>query len=61
MVNAGIEPNAVVQRNPDFAALVPAMGAAYKRVAGLGDLGPSLQAAFELRKPIVLELQESSV
>ena len=61
MVNAGIEPNAVVQRNPDFAALVPAMGAAYKRVAGLGGLGPSLQAAFELRKPIVLELQESSV
>jgi len=61
MVNAGIEPNAVVQRNPDFAALVPAMGANYKRVAGLGDLGPSLQAAFELQQPIVLELLESSV
>ena len=59
MVAADIEPNAVVQVNPDFELLVQAMGADYKRIKGLNDLGPQIEAAFNQHSPVVIELHES--
>jgi len=59
MVAADIEPNAVVQVNPDFEMLVKAMGADYRRIKGLSDLGPQVEDAFNQDSPVVLELHES--
>ncbi len=61
MTNAGITPNAVVQQNPDFEKLSLAMGADYKHVKGISDLGQALQDAFSLQTPILLELHQSTV
>ena len=61
MKNAGIPPNAVVQQNPDFEKLSQAMGAEYRGVKGISDLGQALQDAFGLQTPILLELHQSTV
>ena len=56
MVRAQIAPNAVVQRNPDFALLAQAYGAAYTRPAALEDIKPALEKAFTAGRPTILHI-----
>ena len=56
MVRAQIAPNAVVQRNPDFAALARAYGAAAVAPRSLAELGPALAAAFAAEGPTLVHL-----
>ena len=60
MIAAGIEPAAVVARNPDFVALAAACGASGAQVRSPAALAQQLRAALTRRGPTLIEAPESA-
>lgn len=56
MTRAQIAPNAVIARNPDFAALARAYGAHATEPATAGDLARALAAAFAADRPTLIRI-----
>ena len=56
MVQAGIQPNAVTLRNPDFQMLARAYGCAAAKPASLEDLGKAITAALAAEGPTLIEI-----
>ncbi len=56
MVRAQIAPNAVTQKNPDFAKLAEAYGAGYAQPASLDEIGPALAEALTAGRPTIIRL-----
>ncbi|WP_232825560.1 thiamine pyrophosphate-binding protein [Albibacillus kandeliae] len=56
MVRAQIAPNAVTQKNPDFAKLAEAYGAGYAQPASLDEIGPVLAEALTAGRPTIIRL-----
>jgi len=61
MAEHGVAAIAVTQQNPDFLALAKSFGWQARKVNGLYDLGPQLEAAFAESSPVLLELDATSV
>ena len=59
MIRAQIAPNAVVQRNPDFAALGKAWGAHVATPANLSDLQQAVSDAFQADAPTLIWLRQA--
>jgi 5-guanidino-2-oxopentanoate decarboxylase len=56
MVEAGIQPNAVTLRNPDFQMLAKAYGCAAAKPANLKDLASAIAAALKADGPTLIEM-----
>ncbi|OWK25654.1 hypothetical protein AJ87_08000 [Rhizobium yanglingense] len=56
MMDAGMEPNAVVARNPDFCALAMAYGANAVKPATARDLHDAIERAFDANGPTLIEI-----
>ncbi|MBM2715016.1 5-guanidino-2-oxopentanoate decarboxylase [Mesorhizobium caraganae] len=56
MMTAGIEPNAVTARNPDFCALAKAYGAKAVKPATAGDLYTMIKDALDTNGPTLIEI-----
>ena len=56
MIRSQITPNAVVAKNPDFAALAHAYGAGFIQPSNLGDIPAAIQTALAAAGPTVIRL-----
>ncbi len=56
MVDAGIQPNAVTLRNPDFQMLARAYGCHAETPASLAELGKAIKVALEADGPTLIEM-----
>ena len=61
MANAGIQPNNVTLRNPDFQALAKAYGCKAEKPASLKALAIAIQAALKADGPTVIEMTPAMV
>ncbi len=60
MLARGISPVAVAPRNPDFPALARAFGCDTEQPASLAAVGRAISAAFEKRRPTLIEIREDA-
>ena len=56
MANAGIQPNAVTLKNPDFQALAKAYGCNAEKPASLKELAEAIKAALKAEGPTLIEM-----
>jgi 5-guanidino-2-oxopentanoate decarboxylase len=61
MVEAGIQPNAVTLRNPDFQMLARAYGCATAKPANLKELAAAIAAALKAEGPTLIEMTPAMV
>ena len=61
MVEAGIQPNAVTLRNPDFQMLAKAYGCAAAKPKSLEELGKAITAALKADGPTLIEMTPAMV
>ena len=61
MVRAGIQPNAVWARNPDFQLLARAYGCAAEKPGNLDELAAAIKCALAARTPSVIEMTPAMV
>ncbi len=61
MVEAGIQPNAVTLRNPDFQMLAKAYGCAASKPKSLDELGKAITAALKADGPTLIEMTPAMV
>jgi 5-guanidino-2-oxopentanoate decarboxylase len=61
MVEAGIQPNAVTLRNPDFQMIAKAYGCASAKPSSLKDLASAITTALKANGPTLIEMTPSMV